>query len=225
MKEVNIVVGRFQPFTAGHYKCVETAWNEKGLHTVICIIDTPESKVDRRHPFTSEMLIDLYSDLFNNDNKIEMILPVKNANIVLISNELAKYGLQVGSWTCGTDRYNGYKSMADKYAEAAGLSDDFEVIEVKRSDEDISATKARNCLLNDDIYGFMSLLPNGNFKYKDEIFNDLKEQIEKAYSIPEEPKRTRRRPSATTSIEQRIRNLEYAVLENRISYLESLLLR
>ena len=60
MERVNIVIGRFQPFTAGHYSCVKAAMREKGLPTVICMIDVPESKVDKRHPFPSNMLINLY---------------------------------------------------------------------------------------------------------------------------------------------------------------------
>ena len=40
MKKVNIVVGRFQPFTAGHYACITTAKKLRNLPTVICIINT-----------------------------------------------------------------------------------------------------------------------------------------------------------------------------------------
>ena len=69
--------------------------------------------------------------------------------------------------------------MSAKYGEKAGLSEDFEMIEVKRGDEDISATKVRNCLLNDDKRGFMSMVPDG--PNKDELYNILKEQIEKVY--------------------------------------------
>ena len=67
MKKVNIVVGRFQPFTKGHYSCVNAAKRVKGLPTVICMINVPEGKVDKRHPFPSDMLINLYGNLFKNN--------------------------------------------------------------------------------------------------------------------------------------------------------------
>lgn len=209
MKRVNIVVGRFQPFTAGHYVCVETAKKLKGLQTVICMINTPESKVDKRHPFTTDLLLYLYNELFSNDPYIEKVVPVKNADIVAIGEELRRYGYEIAAWTCGTDRYDTYSSMASKYHDKAGLTDDFEVIEVKRTDEDISATKARGYLLSDDKQAFFSMMPR-SVKPSNEFFYSLKEQIDKVYNAPEpETKKTRRRKlSEQYSLERRVARLE-----------------
>lgn len=179
MQRVNVCIGRFQPFTAGHYKCVEAAWKQKGLPTVICIINVSPEKVDQRHPFPSNMLADLYGDLFSNDNKIAGVIPVKSANIVMIGQVLRDNGFEIASWTCGTDRFADYTKMSSRYHEQAGLTDDFEMIEVPRSDEDISATKARNCLLNDDRAGFLSMIPAGS--NEDELYSTLKEQIDSVY--------------------------------------------
>ena len=209
MKRVNIVVGRFQPFTAGHYVCVETAKKLKGLPTVICMINTPESKVDKRHPFTTDLLLYLYNELFSNDPYIEKVVPVKNADIVAIGEELRRYGYEIAAWTCGTDRYDTYSAMANKYHDKAGLTDDFEVIEVKRTDEDISATKARSYLLADDKQAFFSMMPR-SVKPSNEFFYSLKEQIDKVYNAPEpETKKTRRRKlSEQYSLERRVARLE-----------------
>ena len=180
MKKVNIVVGRFQPFTKGHYSCVTAAKRFNGLPTVICMIGVPESKVDSRHPFPSNMLVDAYSDLFSNDSKVADVIPVKNADIVHIADELRKHGYEIASWTCGTDRYNDYTRISNKYHDMAGLSDDFEVIEVPRTDEDISATKVRNCLLNGDRNGFYSMIPqSASASDARDLYNTLKEQIDK----------------------------------------------
>jgi nicotinamide mononucleotide adenylyltransferase len=181
MKKVNICIGRFQPFTAGHYKCVEAAWKQKHLPTVICMIETAEAKVDKRHPFPSKLLIDLYNELFSNDNRIADVITVKNADIVANSKILAKNGYQIASWTCGTDRYPVYSSMAEKYHEQAGLSDDFQMIEVPRTDEDISATKARGCLIRNDKSGFLSLVPAMPKSKADYLFDTLYTQIKKVY--------------------------------------------
>lgn len=180
MQKVNIMVGRFQPFTAGHYKCVQYSYKRNKLPTVICMIGVDESKVDNRHPFTSDILINLYSELFKNNNLIADIIQVKSANIVAIDQQLNSLGYEIASWTCGSDRYDSYLNMATKYHDVAMLSDDFEVIEVPRSDEDISATKARNCLLDDDKDGFFSMIPDG--ANKDRLYNILKEQIHKVYN-------------------------------------------
>lgn len=181
MKKVNLVIGRFQPFTKGHYKCVEVAWKEKGLPTVICMIDTPEDKVDERHPFPSSMIVDLYKDLFKKDPKIVDVIEVKRADPVLVHEQLGdKY--QIASLTCGTDRFDKYQWMY-KYKDQADLADDFEIIEVKRSDEDISATKVRQALLDDDRTAFLKMVPTVSLssRLKRDLFTELQEQILKVY--------------------------------------------
>ncbi len=179
MKKVNIIIGRFQPFTKGHYKCIEEAWRLKQIPTVICMIDTPDNKVDERHPFPSTLLLPIYKDQFKRDSKVEDIVLIKNADIVKIGEILKEKGMQIASWTCGTDRVESYMKMADRYKEQAGLSDDFEVIEIKRSDEDISATKARQALLDDNKLEFYKLTPQLSLstRLKNDLFLILRDQI------------------------------------------------
>ena len=177
-KRVNIMIGRFQPFTKGHYKCIEEAWKVKGVPTIICMINTLDEKVDEKHPFPSSMLLPLYKDLFKKDNKIEDIILVKNADIVAIG-EMLYNDYDIVSWTCGTDRIDSYRKMTDRYHDGAHLSDDFEMIEIKRGDDDISATKARQALLDDDrqlFYRLVPLVPLG-VHLKEDYFTILQQQI------------------------------------------------
>ena len=227
MKKVNIIIGRFQPFTAGHYVCVKTANDKKNLPTVICMVDTPESKVDNRHPFPTSKLLNTYKDMFDKDPLIADVVTVKSADIVSAAKALKDKGYQIASWTCGTDRIDDYTRMAEKYHDAAELSDDFECIEVPRTDEDISATKARNCLLNDDKDGFFKLMPDGLEK-SDELYNTLKAQMEAAKDIEPKKKATKKKASKESLVREyriikRILKLECSELENRISKLEKLI--
>ena len=89
-------------------------------------------------------------------------------------------GYEICSWTCGTDRLESYEKMSNKYHDQAHLSDDFEMIEIKRSDEDISATKARQALLDDDKTTFASLTPLMTIKERSKgnnVYNELRTQI------------------------------------------------
>lgn len=177
MERVNLVFGRFMPFTKGYYKCVEEAWKAKGIPTVICMIRVPEDKVDEKHPFPSAMIVDLYKDILLKDPKIVTVIDVPRADPVLVHQQLGdKY--QIASLTCGTDRFAAYQWMY-KYKEQADLADDFEILEVKRSDEDVSATKARKALLDDDRMEFLKLIPMVPLSTKSEndIFAILREQI------------------------------------------------
>ena len=177
---VNIIIGRFQPFTDGHMKLVDAAWEKLHVPTVMCIIDTPDEKVDKSHPFPTSLLLPIYNELCKTYKNIADIVAVKNADIVKIGDALNdKY--EIVSWTCGTDRINAYTTMSTRYKEQAGLSDDFQMIEVKRGDEDISATKVRKALMDGDIKTFNKLTPYETLKSylrePNKVYNILREQI------------------------------------------------
>lgn len=171
MEKVNITIGRFQPFTLGHLKCVEGPYKDKGLKTIICMINTKDNKVDSRHPFPSSKTLPLYKKAFKNSSMIEDVILVSNADIVKISQELKDMGYEIASWSCGTDRIDSYGAMAKRYAEYKGekiLPDDFEMYEVKRGDEDISATKVRQALKDDNRKDFEKMTPKELWsEYKD----------------------------------------------------------
>ena len=177
---VNIVVGRFQPFTDGHMYCVLAAKKQLGINTVICLIDTPDDKVDARHPFPSSMMLPIYKELDGDYKSIIDVVLVKNADIVKIG-ELLNDKYEIKSWTCGTDRIHAYTEMTKRYADKAGLPSDFQMIEVKRSDEDISAARVRKALLDGDKRTFEKLTPYNTLKNymkePDKIYNMLRAQI------------------------------------------------
>ena len=181
MKKVNITIGRFQPFTTGHMKCVERAWKELGIPTIVCMINVKDEKVDEKHPFPTSLILPLYNDAFKKEEKIEKFVLVSNADIVKIGEMLYKEGYEIASWSCGTDRIDSYTKMATKYAEQAHLSDDFQMLEIKRSDEDISATKVRQALLDNDKKFFDKMTPFGtlsqHLKGDKSVYEVLKKQI------------------------------------------------
>lgn len=181
MKQVNIMIGRFQPFTNGHMKCVNEAWNKFHIPTIIAMIETKKEKLDEKHPFSSELLVPLYDSIFKKNPRIEKIILVKSANIVEIGEKLFNDGYEIKSWTCGTDRLAAYTKMATNYHDRAHLADDFEMLEIKRSDEDISATKARQALIDDDKKEFAALTPLLTIKERtksgDSVYDVLRKQL------------------------------------------------
>lgn len=183
--KVNIMIGRFQPLTNGHMKCVDEAWNKLKVPTIIAMIGVKDEKVDEKHPFPSSILLPLYNEVFDKNKRIEKVILVKNANIVEIGETLHNEGYEICSWTCGTDRLESYEKMADKYHDRAHLTDDFQMIEIKRTDEDISATKARQALIDDDKKTFAALTPLMTISSRaknDNVYNVLREQILKVVS-------------------------------------------
>lgn len=177
MEKINILLGRFQPLTIGHLKCAETALSETGLRTVLCMIGTRPEKVDSRHPFPSDLLLELYDGLLDKKLVADIIL-VKNANIIEIGKTLLRDGYLPGSWTCGTDRIKDYTRLAHDHGAAAGLSPDFRVIEIKRSTSDVSATRARELLMNDQKSEFLKIFPRIPLRLAGrQIYERLREQL------------------------------------------------
>lgn len=158
MKPVNIVLGRFQPYTKGHQACVDAAFDEVGLKTVLCIIETPDNKVDERHPFPTSMLIPWIEKMMHGGSHIQDYVLVKNADIAKIAEALHDKGYELASWTCGTDRYPAYSRQCKGYWEKVGLPEEPKCIEVKRGDDDVSATKAREALKNNDEKAYDKLM-------------------------------------------------------------------
>lgn len=156
-----IIIGRFQPLTKGHLKLILEA-KRRGLEPVLCMINT--NKTDERKPWDSRFLLDLYTEPMK---KLGFrIVLVKSADIV----EIGKAIPGIRAWFCGTDRYKDYQRMVDKYGEEAGLDPEFELVEIPRSDEDISATKCRKAIVEGDFNTFSRL-----YIWPDRsVFNKLK---------------------------------------------------
>ena len=93
MQKVNIIIGRFQPFTYGHLKCIQNIYQEKHLKTVVLMIDTINPSI--KNPYKSSLLLPIYNEALRDYKEIEGIILIKNANIITISEELNKYGYQI----------------------------------------------------------------------------------------------------------------------------------
>jgi hypothetical protein len=131
-------------------------------------------KTDSKKPFLTSDFIDLYKSLLLDDKDIIDIILINNADIVKIKEICENLGYNIKYWTCGTDRFADYDRMAQKYAP------EIEVIEVPRTDEDISATKARKALMDGDEYEFYKLFIPITLKQRQQfgnIFNTFKEKL------------------------------------------------
>lgn len=182
MEKINILLGRFQPITTGHLRCAEVALEETGSRSVLCMIGTRPEKVDLRHPFPADLLLELYDGLLDKKLFAGIVL-VRNANIIEIGKALLKAGYLPGSWTCGSDRITDYRRLARDHAAAAGLSPDFRVIEIRRDSSDTSATQARELLLKDKKSEFLQIFPRIPLRLAGKnIYNRLREQLLRVHS-------------------------------------------
>ena len=169
MEKVNVLLGRFQPFTVGHLKCCKNIYKSRGLRTVLCIIDT--TKTDERHPFLTKNMWNGFKNLCKEFEFIADMVLVKNADILRMGEALAAKGYSCETWTCGSDRYIPYRDMCKRYAPS------IEVIEIHREDSDVSATEVRNYIRRNDEANFKALTPKSMHKLYP-YFRDALEALE-----------------------------------------------
>lgn len=173
MKKVNICLGRFMPFTKGHYKMIEYGLKHNGLPTVIFMISN--KKMDKKHPFSDE-LIQKEMDMLKKSLKgIENTVYVNSADIVKLGQWCYENNYEPQLWITGSDRLAAYKRQAEnpKYQDLGHFPSSFTTLEVPRTDEDISATKVREAISNNDLDSFKKMMPKGTEK----LFNDFKEAL------------------------------------------------
>lgn len=154
---VNIMVGRFQPFTLGHLKCLKGIKDSLGVPTLLCVIP---GNGDDKHPFMGNVQDEMCEKLkAAHPDLIADVAYVKNAFIepwVLAAKER---DLKPVSWTCGNDRIDSYTNMVQKHGEKYGLSPEFQVYLVDRADDNISATSVRESILMGNEEKFKAEMP------------------------------------------------------------------
>lgn len=175
-KPVNIFVGRFQPFTLGHTKVLQSLYNENKLPIVIFLIKGAKKKKDDsfRRPYSEELQIQMLNKLKKRYN-IEEVIVLPSPAIDKMFNELRpKY--EPVLWGTGSDRMTayGYQVNNDKYREELNVRDDFSLFEIPRTGENISATQVRNAMLDNDLNLFKRLTP----KEIHPMYNELKGILE-----------------------------------------------
>ena len=151
----SMISGRFQPFTLGHKKMFDLAF-KKTDYVVVNIVKG--RKVDlAKNPFPSELQKEM----------IRAIYPTKNieftesfsGNLITI---MSKSEQNINVFWCGTDRYESYKTQLQR-------NPDLRVEEIKRSSDDISATKVRKAIKNNDFEAFKKLVPIEIHSYFDNL--------------------------------------------------------
>ena len=177
-KDVNIMVGRTQPFTLGHQSILEALYKENEYPTVLCLIHN--TKFDSKHPFSDDLIKKEIDTCLNGKDFYQDIIWVKNAAIDKIGEELVKKGYSAHLWGCGTDREKMYKSMANNKKYLKDFPDDFKVFVVERDEtssaiDGISATKVRQAIKDDDKAAFVKMMPDGAQK----LFDEFKEELSK----------------------------------------------
>lgn len=167
-KKCNIFVGRYQPFTNGHMKVIEYLYSQNQYPTFILLVRNKKQADDSR-PFSIETQEKMLSSL--KTPKICGYSIIESAGIDIVFNAVRDKGFEPVLWGCGTDRYKAYSAMCNKpeYRSDLNCLPEFNAIEIKRGDDDISATKVRGYIAEDNVKEFELNVPSDLHKMYDEL--------------------------------------------------------
>jgi len=163
---VNMFVGRFQPFTLGHAKVIKHLHKQNGLPTVIFLVKSKTKKKEDsfKRPFDEDMQVSMIKQIMR-EYPIENVFVIDTGAIDKMFNELRpKY--EPVLWGTGSDRMKtyGFQVNNKRYRDELGVDDDFRLEEIPRTDDNISATKVRNALLDGDEKLFRQMTPRSMHK-------------------------------------------------------------
>tara|TARA_Y100000389_G_scaffold182303_1_gene198797 strand:+ start:2427 stop:5774 length:3348 start_codon:yes stop_codon:yes gene_type:complete len=179
LKKVNFIVGRFQPFTLGHVKVFEQIYKQNGYPVVVCIIKGKKQNLEK-NPFNEDIQTKLFARMEKQYKFLESIKIIYGgAGIDSIFNVL-RPAYEPVLWGTGTDRMKGYQYQIDRYSDEINPLEEFGLYEIKRTDENISATKVRNALKIDDFESFKKMTPKSIHRFYEELQNIL-EPVQEYY--------------------------------------------
>jgi len=167
--KVNIVVGRFQPPTLGHIKLLRQLHAVNSLPVVVVQV---RSKSGENTPFDNELITRIWMDITKQYKFIEGVVETQTGFIYSIIDALRPLYEPV-LWGTGSDRLKDYQRQIDKYGPEANVLKEFQPYEVKRTGKNISATKVRNAIMEDNEAEFKKLTPKAEHRYYDQLRAEL----------------------------------------------------
>lgn len=172
-KPVNIFVGRFQPFTLGHVKVFQKMYKENGHPVVVYMVRGGKPDPEKR-PFDEDLQQAMFAKMQKQYPFLEASYIVPNGAIDTLYST-ARPAYEPMLWGYGTDRKKAYNGMIDKqaYRDQLGVHPDFKGFEIKRGDDNISASKVRNALKIDDEKTFKQMTPKSIHSFYKTLQNTL----------------------------------------------------
>jgi len=143
-----LYLGKFRVLTSAHYKIIKDAFAVYD-HVVVALVSSPETKDTRE--LRERMLLTAFP-------KLE-IINSQNGNLFTIMNKASS---NINVILAGSDRVSGYTKMLEK-------NPDIRVREIKRTDEDTSASKVVQALKDDNINKFKEMTPKEIWPFYDEL--------------------------------------------------------
>jgi len=164
-KECVVFAGRMQPPTAGHLKAIEIAYKKYKKEVVIVLIKGKASDVF----FDSKIQKEVFSKMLTSIP--HQFIEADNGFFGEWVHQLREKNYEPIAFYCGSDRVKSYQGMIKRYADKIDIN--IKVEEIARTGKDISASKVREALKNDDLEQFKDNMDKRTWS----LFDKLKKLV------------------------------------------------
>ena len=169
-EKIAVFMGRFQPPTKAHLDIIKKIQSQEHLPVEIAIVRGEKTGLNKeKNPFDFNLQQQIFKSCLGNSINI---MKLTSGFIGEFINVLRHHNKEPVLLYCGTDRIKSYQAQISRYKNKLNLS--LQVKEISRSDEDISASKVRNALKNNDIEKFKQLTDKCEWKYFEKLKGEIK---------------------------------------------------
>ena len=184
MRDVNLLVGRFQPFHNGHLKMAKIMKKENDLPSIVAVVH-PGHNNSGKSPF-DEDLVKKYMEAVvrENGDLISGFFIVNKGLLGVIYGTAKKHGFNPKAIAAGEDRLVDYKKQVE-YLKKNGsdFPKDISIVETPRS---TSATEVREKIKNEDFTSFRKLVPPSISSLYNSLVNGMNSHVKTNESLENE---------------------------------------
>ena len=163
-KKVAIFLGRFSPPTLAHIKIIK-----QSRLPVRLFIVSGKTQETNKNPFSVETKKKIFKRCLHNVDMYEVTSGFIGELIHILRNK----NEEPIEFYCGSDRLETYQAQLNRYKDKLNLT--LKLKEIKRTDEDISASKVRDALRANDFETFKKMTDSKIW----DMFEELKKEITK----------------------------------------------
>ncbi len=158
LKNVNLLIGRFQPFHNGHLKMAKFLKEKNDLPSVVVVVYPGHNK-SGKSPFGEEMISKYMDGIVGDEKEIEDYIIVQRGLIGSAIVKLLNKGynpILIGS---GEDRTEDYTKQLD-YVKKSDIGDQMKDLKLVQTPRVTSATEVREAIKDEDYLKFKKMVPS-----------------------------------------------------------------
>ena len=171
LKDVNLIVGRFQPFHNGHLKMAKFL-KEKNGNPAVAVVVYPGNNKSGKSPFSEDTIKKYMDGVVRDEKEIVDYIIVQRGLIGSAIVKLLDKGYKTKLVGAGEDRMNDYTKQIE-YVKKSDVGDQMQDLKLVETPRVTSATKVREAIADDDYQEVKRLVPKG----VSVLYNTLKSEV------------------------------------------------